>query len=707
MNEANHLITQRINSLLLNGTWQYLPDAEGSFSIGDVKKMYGNERSFSKMRIPQNWQPGGLNNFSGSVWFIKDFNFESEVTDDVKIIKFCGIDYFADVWLNWNYLGHHEGYFQHFFFRIEKELNAGENILIVKVSSLFEEPYKVWPSKKKQIKGIFNHHDCRPGGTSYEHGQDQNTGGIWNDVLIKSGYPVYIDLIKVSSKINYTANCADFHINIEYISLIKPATKIPIELEIKSPSSHISNYNIELELLTGTNEIDFSVQIENPELWWSRDLGNADLYTIKISSEFFEEQKIIYGIREVHLNERKQFFINNKRLFLRGTNIIPEQFLSELSKEKISKIVRLIKEANINIVRIHAHVNRKELYEEFDKQGILVWQDFSLQWTYDDSSEFINNAASQIKDMVKQLYNYASIVFWCCHNEPGEQTSTLDPILFQAVNNEDGQRIIRQSSNYEEHPYDGWYWGNKEHFAGAPMGPLVTEFGAQALPNLSSLEKFIPKEDLFPPKLETWQYYDFQADQTFNIAKIDIGNNIDSFIKNSQVYQTNLLQTAIDFYRRKKFKGINGIFQFMFIDCWPSITWSIVDFYLEPKPGYFTLKKAFQPIYISINVRQDQYFTGKKFLFDIYLINDLHKNFSGCKLNFFIDEKFYHEFENISIDSDDIAFLKHELFNFKIPDTLQTGNHKMKIELMDKSNNELLSANDFSFSIVENPGKNL
>ena len=334
-------------------------------------------------------------------------------------------------------------------------------------------------------------------------------------------------------------------------------------------------------------------------------------------------------------------------------------------------------------------------------QGILVWQDFSLQWTYDDSSEFIDNAVTQIKEMVRQLYNYASIVIWCCHNEPGEQTYSLDPILFQAVKNEDSQRIIRQSSNYEEHPYDGWYWGKMEHFAAAPMGPLVTEFGAQALPEFSSLKTFISEKDLFPPAWDEWEYHDFQRDQTFNIAKIRMGDNIETFIDNSQNYQSKLLETAINFYRRKKFRDITGIFQFMFVDSWPSITWSIVDYYLNPKKGYDTLKKAFQPLYISINLRQDQYFRGTKLLFDIYLINDLYRKFNDSKFNFYIDNNYYDSFNSIFINEDDITFINYEEFNFIIPDNLEIGSHEMKIVLTEGNNGDELSNNNFTFVIVE------
>ena len=698
----SQVINKRMTSFLLNGSWKYLTDADGIFSINEVKEKYDNLNTLSEMSIPNNWQLAGLNNFNGSVWFIKTIGLDfDEKIRDIKILKFCGIDYFADIWLNWNYIGHHEGYFQEFIFKIDKSLNKGDNVLIVKVTSPFEEPYKVWPDKKKLIKGIFNHHDCRPGGRTYEHGQDQNTGGIWNDVLIKYGYPVYIDSVKISSNINHKTNTANLLFNIKSIDSFQEPVKIPVEFNILSPSGIIKNHKVDIEFIPSINEINYSIQIENPELWWCHDFGTPNLYEIKISSQFFEEQKIDFGIREVYLDEKKRFFINGKRLFLRGTNIIPEQYLSRLSNGKISTLVKLMKEANINIVRVHAHVNRKEIYKEFDMQGILVWQDFSLQWTYDDSSEFIDNAVTQIKEMVRQLYNYASIVIWCCHNEPGEQTYSLDPILFQAVKNEDSQRIIRQSSNYEEHPYDGWYWGKMEHFAAAPMGPLVTEFGAQALPEFSSLKTFISEKDLFPPAWDEWEYHDFQRDQTFNIAKIRMGDNIETFIDNSQNYQSKLLETAINFYRRKKFRDITGIFQFMFVDSWPSITWSIVDYYLNPKKGYDTLKKAFQPLYISINLRQDQYFRGTKLLFDIYLINDLYRKFNDSKFNFYIDNNYYDSFNSIFINEDDITFINYEEFNFIIPDNLEIGSHEMKIVLTEGNNGDELSNNNFTFVIVE------
>jgi len=682
------------DNILLNGLWKYIPDPGTNLDILKAKELLlsGNTR---EMPVPSNWELQGLHNFNGSVWFLKEF--ESCNNDGLNILKFSGIDYFADVWFNDTYLGRHEGYFQPFFFDISG-IYKNKNQLIVRVTSPFEEPVKEWPLKKKLIKGIFNHHDCRPGGWDYERGQDKNTGGIWNDVKIISGFPVYIDNIKIKSKIRPDKSQAVLIFEISYYYNDISAIYSDIEISIQSPSGVIlkSTKNILFQKDKGITDI--TVSIDNPELWWCNDLGKPLLYDINITSRLFEKQSFRYGIREVSLDVKKQFFLNGKRLFLRGTNLIPEQFLSNLDKHKIENIVSLISEANINIVRVHAHVNRPELYMEFDRQGILVWQDFALQWTYDESPEFVSNAVSQIKDMVKLLYNYSSICFWCCHNEPGEQIHLLDHFLYQAVLSEDQTRIIRTASNYEEHPYDGWYWGNKEHFAAAPMGPLVTEFGAQALPIQETMEKMFSNDELFPPAVDKWQYHNFQPDQTFNIAKIETGNSIISFINNSQQYQADLIKTAVEFYRRKRFNNITGIFQFMFIDCWPSITWSVVDYYGNKKAGYEILQMVFEPLFISINLRQDQYYKGRKLLLDVYIINDLHIDFSDCALIFILDGKEVESFTDITVTKDDIFFINYEKINISLGNDIAKGRHVVSIKL--QQNLKTAAENSFSFIVV-------
>ena len=356
-----------------------------------------------------------------------------------------------------------------------------------------------------------------------------------------------------------------------------------------------------------------------------------------------------------------------------------------------------MREANLNIVRMHAHVNRKEYYDECDRQGILVWQDFPLQWTYDDSNEFAENAVEQIKVMVNQNYNHPSIAFWCCHNEPGKQIETLDQQLKKAVSSQDKTRIIRLASNYEEHAYDGWYWGDKEHYAATPMGPLVTEFGTQALPQLSSLKKFLSQKDLEKPNWDKWKYHNFQYEQTFQIAGVEKGKSIQEFITNSQEYQADLIRTAIDFYRCKRFDGINGVFQFMLIDCWPSITWSVVDYYFRNKKGFFALQKVMQPLYASVRVRQKKYFAGKNLLIDLWIINDLDRSYLNSSLDFMLDRKLIHKIKLGTIEPDSIRFIDYESIHIELPVKMKTGKHKITLTLI--TDNQSKVVNDFMIEI--------
>ncbi|MBK8946904.1 MAG: beta galactosidase jelly roll domain-containing protein [Ignavibacteriae bacterium] len=686
--------------ILLNGNWDYVEDENSKLNFEKVNSLFQLNKNKS-MKLPINWELAGLHNFSGTVWFKKSFklNFD-KLKNTLSVLKFNGVDYFADIWLNGNYLGNHEGYFQSFDFNITDKLKFNDtNILIVKVDSPKEKPGEVWPLKKQLIKGIFNHHDCRPGAWSLEFGQDQNTGGIWNDVELFINEKIFIVNTKITTNLCENLSCAKINVEIFYKSNLIHPFKTEITFNAIDSKNNKTEFSQEFLVYPNTSSINLFFEIKNPLLWWSWDLDKPELYDLNINIKKIINYSKKFAIRKVYIDSENRFYINNKELFLRGTNIIPTQFLSELSEERIKKIVSLIKEANINIVRIHAHVNRKEFYEEFDKIGILLWQDFALQWTYDESEKFAANAVNQIKDMVNQFYNHPSIAFWCCHNEPGNQINTLDKFLFDAVQSQDQSRIIRKASNYEEHPYDGWYWGNKEHFISAPMGPLVTEFGAQGLPNKKSLEKFIPVDKLFPPDFDHWKYHDFQPDTTFNIAKIQMGNSIDDFVENSQNYQADLLQTAIHFYRRKKGSGITGIFQFMFIDCWPSITWSVVDYYLEKKKGFSIVKECYEPILLSVNLRQDQYFTESKINFDFYIINDTYDEIKNSSVEIFVDNKKCGNVTDLHIRQNSTMFKNFESMEIKLPNWVNVGKHEITFKL--KIKNKIVSQNHFLINVIK------
>lgn len=643
----------------LNGKWDYILDRENH---GEVRRFYdpmhdpsvavsgdntpnGELPGWSSMEIPNNWQLAGVDNYSGVVWFRRTFHLPDEPSfpDDLShkhiFMRFSGVDYFAKVWLNGHLLGEHEGYFQPFEFMVDEFVHRdGINTLVVRVDSPREEPGAKWPSDKRLIKGIFSHHDTRPGSWDPATGQNLGTGGIWNDVELVVTTDVRITSLHVTSVL-----LDDGTARTRIALSVTNYSPLPLEAEVL-PAIAPDNFSgsaptcqpRKVWLQPGTNKVALVETIAEPRLWWTWDHGEPNLYVAEVRIETKYGIEVLktaatararFGLREFSIDKDGNWRLNGRRIFIRGTNIIPTQWLHEYDREMIATDIALLKQANINGIRIHAHVNRRELYEACDEAGMLVWQDFALQWSYAETTDLVDGAVSQITDMVDLLRNHPSICIWCCHNEPSVNQVSLDRVLYSTVSALDSSRVVKSHSDFEEHPYYGWYYGHVAQYAHAPRGPLVSEYGAQALPNLETMNAMFGNDKLWPPDWRDWAYHDFQYDQTFNVAGVHPGQSIDEFIRNSQDYQAMVIKVATENYRRAKFRKIGSLFHFMFVDCWPSITWSVVDYYRRPKKGYFALKRAFQPVLPCVVRDRERLVVGQHIFKELWVVNDLDRAF--------------------------------------------------------------------------------
>ena len=101
-----------------------------------------------------------------------------------------------------------------------------------------------------------------------------------------------------------------------------------------------------------------------------------------------------------------------------------------MTRARAKTDIQLAKDAHMNMLRIHAHVDHPAVYQEADEQGILLWQDFPLQWLY--AKRILPEALRQSQEMVRLLHNHPSIVIWCLHNEPLHVDDTsVEPLLRQ------------------------------------------------------------------------------------------------------------------------------------------------------------------------------------------------------------------------------------------------------------------------------------
>ena len=295
----------------LNGKWEYAVDPKDA---GEKLGYFGPHARFKSgntMNIPSNWQVAGLDDYSGTVWFKKEFDGPVLKDDEDVILRFSGVDYFAKVWLNGRYLGEHEGYFQPFEFDVTEHLQA-KNCLIVKVSSPAEPAGKnAWPHRKRLIKGVFGHHDVRPGAWHEKLGQTKGTGGIWNVVEIIVCKKIRLSGMKISPKIKEDHSVAELDMELFAENTMSSAKKTLVVVEITGPDGKIADmFRSGLELRPGINVFDVKAKLQNPLLWWPRELGRQDMYLAKASlfdeasGEPLSVSESRFGVRDIRIDRK-------------------------------------------------------------------------------------------------------------------------------------------------------------------------------------------------------------------------------------------------------------------------------------------------------------------------------------------------------------------------------------------------------------------
>jgi beta-mannosidase len=378
--------------------------------------------------------------------------------------------------------------------------------------------------------------------------------------------------------------------------------------------------------------------------------------------------KFNYGLRTFEMRDWIAY-LNCQRVFLKGNNYGPgDTRLATMNRERFQQDLELAKQANINTLRVHAHIEHPAFYEVADELGILVWQDFPMQWGY--SKEVLPEALRQVECMVNLLYNHPSIVVWCMHNEPGIQPHStgrrlasglktllsllvydwnrdvMDKRLKRRVEELDGTRFVVRSSGEwrvpllrkgtDSHLYYGWYRGGEPRRQLERSGHrlrFVSEFGAQSFPNYESSIRFMSAE---LPRLD-WEVlekrHSLQRQTMDRWLSLDSFTDLRELIEASQDYQIAMNRQYIDHLRFRKYRPTGGILAFSFHDADPAIQWSILDYWREPKRSYLHVQRAFHPQYVFTLLEAEECRVGEEIEVPVYLVNDSQESYDEVTID--------------------------------------------------------------------------
>ena len=504
-------------------------------------------------------------------------------------LRFEAVDYFAEVWINEQYAGQHEGNFNPFDMDITPHLIDGENVLTVRVSAPWDapDPNGTYPTDhvvRGLIKGL------------YEHGEgvippNVNPIGIWRPVWLILDQGISIDHVRIRTDLSGRVD-----VRVTAANTTRDTWRGSLALTIRAHNHSGAGVEacIPLTLAAGTQTVDHVLNIPDPHLWWSWDQGSPDLYTLDVSLLDSDQREISrkqerFGVRTVELirsAERFEFRLNDRPVFIRGSAYIPALYLSEVNDDLIAHDLALAREAHLNLLRVHVHVSPPEVYDRCDEQGMLVWQDFELNWVQESSPDFERRACALQHDMIAVLQNHPSIMTWACHNEPTmlftrrrNVDHSPDPALYADAQAQDTTRPVFICSGQME---DDWQRSGDSHtYYGALWTPrytdiydhrpkLNTEFGFETPAAASTLRQYP----------EVWERL----------------KHLDGQIETLWAYQAALIQTHIEHFRRLRAETCAGYVHFWLADLVPQVGCGVLDSCRLPKGGYEALCRASQPL---------------------------------------------------------------------------------------------------------------
>jgi len=476
----------------LNGQWQtivdpyesgyynyrYQPSDNGYFKNAKPKSKtdlieYDFDSS-ATLNVPGDWntQSDQLFFYEGTVWYKKSFDYQRK-PDTRLFAYFGGANYFADVYLNGEKIGQHEGGFTPFNFEITKLVRDTGNFLVVKVDN---------KRRRDAVPTLM---------TDW-----WNYGGLTREVKLIETPATFVQ---------------DYLIQLQKGSRQRVRGWVKLEgqrlnqrITVRIPEAGISKtVNTDDR---GFAEIDFNADLK----LWSPE--SPKLYDVIVEGETDQIRDQI-GFRSIE-TRGTDILLNGRPIFLHGVCIHEEAPLRggrAYGTEDARTLLGWAKELGANFVRLAHYPHNEFMIREADRMGILVWSEIPVYWTIQwENAATLENARNQLGEMIARDKNRAAVVIWSVANETPlsdarltflknlvtharslDATRLMSAAMERHYINETTQMIDDPLGEYLDvlgcNEYVGWYDGlpdkaDRLEWRSKYQKPLVmSEFGGDAL----------------------------------------------------------------------------------------------------------------------------------------------------------------------------------------------------------------------------------
>ena len=679
---------------------------------GEFKNIYYAD---NLRKLPGMGNSGGRpeeNPYACSWWYRTEFQLPSEFRGRRVWLRFDGINSKANIWLNGKKLAD------------ASDAAGAYQIIELEATSLLDQE-----QKNVLAVEVFRPTD-KDFGISFVDWMptppDKDLG-LWREVSLLASGPVRLRYPEVITHFpGDSLRRADLTVRTELYNDTEASVEGVLHGEFEKVlfEKRVTLAPREMRAETFTPEEFPQLKIEGPELWWPAGLGDQKLHHLSMKFEVAgavsDAATATFGIREITgelygasprmgevydnngdftrvKTDTRPFLIrvNRQPVLIRGAGWAPEMLLRS-SEERLRAELTYVRDMHLNAIRLEGKLEGDAFFDLADEMGILILPGWCCcdQWEHWSSwqSNDYTIATNSLRTQILRLRHHASIALWMngSDNAPPANVETAyrkilaeagwpNPIVSSASSKTttvSGASGVKMTGPYDYVP-PGYWLIDTDHFGGAFGFNTETSPGA-AIPVLSSMRKFLPKEHLWPID-PMWKLHagagDLNGITHFNESMDAIygpPKGFDDYLRKAQAMAYDGERAMFEAYGRNKYQS-TGVIQWMLNNGWPSMMWHLYDYYLQPAAGYFGTKKACEPVHIQYSYDDRS----------IVVVNSVNRNFSDLtaeiSLYDFNLRRLFHR--KIALDSaaDSVRRL------LKIPDNnIGTDIHFVRLMLTDK-----------------------
>jgi beta-mannosidase len=573
------------------------------------------------------------------------FTTEPAEQDERVDILFGGIDGVATITLNDVVLGPTANQHRAYRFDVTDIARAGRNDLTVAFASPVE--YAVaqrqllgdLPNPFGQPYNFIRKMACNFG---WDWGPRLTTSGLWRPVTLERWRGVRLRAVRPTPRLPTPGPRAGEGGRVDVAVEIERGPgaggTATVVATLRGPTGDIVG-KAETAIPDEDATVAVTVPVPHVERWWPAGRGDQPLYEldviVRIGDVATDRAVHQLGFRDVQLDTTVQpggrnfaLIVNDERVWVRGVNWIPADcFPSRVTTDLIADRLGDARAANANLVRVWGGgiYESDAFYECCDRLGMLVWQDFAFACAAYPETDLHDEVAAEATDNVTRLMPHPSLALWCGNNEclegwsdwgwrdaVGERpwgegfyrvmlpavVASLDPsrpYIDGTPTSIDPALAPQDPAHGTVHLWDVWNELDYDHYR-SHRPRFVAEFGFQAPPAAATLGEACSERPLTAasPAVAHHQRASDGARKLATALERHFGaiTDFDDWLYCTQVNQAKALETGVGHFRSLHDR-CSGVIWWQLDDCWPAISWAVVDRAGRRKPAWYAMRRAF------------------------------------------------------------------------------------------------------------------